>query len=293
MISNAEVRTHGNMPDATPGLGPPQESSPQPNSWFEAFPASQGPDAPIEQHLERPRRMSFGSGKSNVIATSVFSAEWIATSTSDTVRLYQRDSLRLTTKLKSRVPSIPLRQGQGKNIRAIDLSADLLAIITESHLIVYAYKEVDFLRRPLEKQIDQGGRWRPKAIKILQNDPDATQTEVSAWIAVGGRGVNAVNLFRYSRDAPASRWMADNVRIILQCPGNSGSMNLVTFSPPRYNEGNRFLVLGITETSWIHCWKLPPLGEDASVLPFWRFDVGGGTVAPVSDPCSTNHSKQD
>jgi hypothetical protein len=129
------------------------------------------------------------------VATAISSSGWLAIATSADVRLYRKgiENRKGIIEIDAKVA---LKPSHGKEIRDIALSDDLLVLVTSSHLLVYEYRDPNGLGTPMERQIDQGGRWRPKGVKILQNGSVRRRSGAHAWIAVGGQGQNGVNLFR-------------------------------------------------------------------------------------------------
>ncbi|KAF2112753.1 hypothetical protein BDV96DRAFT_602133 [Lophiotrema nucula] len=266
---------------AVPGpSSPTHRRSSSVAACFRTFPASLTAGSPSAKQLEK-----FSSKPA--ISTTISSSGWIAISTPADVRLYRMGDEDRKGNIK-RYAKVTLRSNQGKKIRATALSDDLLAIITDSHLLVYEYRDPDGLGSPMEKQIDQGGRWRPKAVKIFQKGSVGRRSEAYAWIAVGGQGQNGVNLFKCTYSPYSNCWSSQADRVILPCPGNTGFVRIVGFSPSRFNRDDIFMVLGVTESNWMHCWTVREQSSGAGMESHCDFDISCGTVAPSNSGSVTS-----
>jgi hypothetical protein len=176
---------------------------------------------------------------------------------------------------------IKVKSLQGGEIRAAQLSDDLLVIVTNSHLYVYELNPKG-LEYPMVKEISQIKR--PNAVHILQEGYGSRQGQSQAWIAVGGQGVNGVSLFRCcTYYTSPNTWSLQEERVILPCEGNFGCIRLVNFSTQRDNEEGEFRVLGVTDSNRIHCWTLRRHTNTATLQSHCDLDVSGGNVAPVSN----------
>lgn len=258
------------MSSTIPGPSSPTHPRSPSTTHFRTFSASR-PVSPSTHQLERC------SAKA-AVATAISLSGWLAIATIADVRLYVQEHGTGRINFR-RVDKFARRSSHGKKICDLALSDDLLAVVTNSHLLVYVYRDPVGLGTPMQTQIDQGGRWRPKAVRVLQIGSMGGRAEAYAWIAVGGQGQNGVNIFKCIYSPYSNTWSLQGERVILPCPDNTGFVRLVGFSPSRLSREDRLMVLGVTEEGRLHCWTLHQSQNSTDLESQCSMDGGCGKVA--------------
>lgn len=247
---------------------------------FKTFTASKGDSHP--GRLEQQRRWKGIRDPKPDIATALSPSGWLATSSSTEVRLFRLKGEDVDTHSDiKKVKSISFKS-EGE-IRAIALSRDLLAIITQSHLHVFEYREPGSNGdiRIERRQIDLDQTWVPQSVAIRQRGSVGRDLEASAWVVVGGEGTHGVKLFKYSYKSCC--WSAQSDRLILTCPQNTSSVGLVSFSPEPAYPSDPIIVSAVTISSRVYCWLLNQHDNELSVIgPSWRSNLKWGSNALVS-----------
>ena len=213
------------------------------------------------------------------IATALSPSGLIATASYNEIQLYRVPDTDTSPRKIKKHGRIPLRSEWGK-IRAIDLSSDILAIITYTHLILYVCNGL--LDRTVEpslietKSINSSDTWTPQSVAIRQfSDIKAgPEPEVAAraWIAVGGQGKHCVRVYKYSMIR--GRWSGQSDRITLSCSQSASSIRIVGFSPERPKAWAETIVFGAAESNRVFCWILGSDNECRGMPqePSWMFD---------------------
>lgn len=222
------------------------------NECFQPITPSLGTiSEPWLQQQQRRRFLIPIRDSDPVISTAISTRGWLVSATPLTIRLYDLNGNKHAQEIKWRSESpINLKRKEEK-IRAVAISDDLLAVVTQYRLLMYEYGErgTDEIEAP---KIDQNGSWAPKSVSILQVESVDTRQSAAAWIAVGGEGVNGVKLFQYSR---GECWSAQrDYRTTLWCPANTSSLRMVGFS--QFVRMNRFYVFAVTSNDRIFCWHM-------------------------------------
>jgi hypothetical protein len=268
----------------------PQEWSLSCTERFPTYTASHGNAA--ESRLA-------GSSRKPYISTAVApNGKVVAAATRTEVRIYCSECESDTESERSfastpakeievhKTPDIKLISRK-EEIRAVALSDSLLAVLTYNRLIVYECgASGDVVPEPVvDKTIDQNGKWTPKSLCVSQKRQGrvlSIPSDIWAWIAVGGDGVNSVKLFRLQLDG---RWNLQNDRPDLKCTQNMGSMKIVGFSPNQSSSPYASIVVGVTTSNEVYFWDLRKsvlVRQKRTWMPTWRIPGSSIQNVPVS-----------
>jgi hypothetical protein len=172
-----------------------------------------------------------------------------------------------------------------EKIRAVALSDGLLAVLTYNRLIVYecgANGDVE-LTAVVDETIDENGTWTPKSLSISQKRQGrvlSIPSDIWAWIAVGGDGVNGVKLFKLLLDG---HWILQNDMPVLKCAQNTGLVKIVGFSPNQSSSPYASIVVGVTASNEVYFWDLrKSVPGRPKRMPTWRIAGSFRQNGPVS-----------
>ena len=212
------------------------------------------------------------SGHRSPFATSISSSGWVATSSSREVLLYNVQSVDQNRDFAPAVV-LPVELLKKEEIRAIALSNDLLAVVTQRRLLVYDEYNRGLPMIPFNIQpIDREGRWTPRSVSISQRTASATRYTPTACIAVGGEQEIGVKVFRY---VYTTAWnILDDRATLLSCPQNIGAVKSLSFSPDRDKALYGMMICALTTGNRLYCWAMDGRFDNStrSLLPNWYID---------------------
>lgn len=213
------------------------------------------------------------------VATALSPSSLIATASHNEIRLYRVPDTGKSPRKIKKCGRSPLRSEWGK-IQAIDLSNDMLAILTYTHLILYVCNgSLDGTVEPSlieTKLINPSNTWTPQSVAVRQfSDTKAgPEPEVAAraWIAVGGQGRHCVRVYKYSMIR--GDWSGQSDRVTLSCSQSASSIRIVGFSPEWPKACAETIVFGAAESNRVFCWILGTKNECRGMPqePSWMFD---------------------
>ena len=262
--------------------GPSARRSSLATDYFQVYSASSKSQS--SNLLQRPKRLGFLIAPD--VATSISSSGWVATCSSEQIRLYDVKGANRSRIIQPKaVLSIPMILRDEK-IRGIALSDDLLAVITHNRLLVYDEYRTNNDHMPSfvgEKRIDQDGHWTPRSVSIAQLGRQSPKGGATASIAVGGEGESAVKIFRY-KYMPA--WNLQGDHVVLKCPHNNGAVKIVGFSPWRSDAIYAPMVFAVTTGNHLYSWVVARyVGHQQGIRldPCWHVDCNARSNERVSD----------
>ena len=234
-----------------------------------------------ESRLQKPSQLFMPT--TDDVATSISPSGWVAAASTKQIRLYNvKDANRSQHIHPTTTIHIPMLS-RDEEVRAIAISHDLLAVVTHNRLLVFdEYSGTGHVANNLveERRIDQDRNWTPRTVSIAQTGT-ASKGEGVAYVVVGGELENGVKMSKYIY---GNCWTAQNDRLILKCPGNTGSIKTVGFSPLQRNAVFGPMIFALTTGNRLYTWRLGDTFQVGvrSAQPVWQIDCNSSNNQRVS-----------